>query len=568
MFGLDAQNYLVNPSTGLKLQGVMADEDGNIANGPIGDLFIDPSMVVPAAASSEVQLIGNLNADSDAQGSILETGSLLAAASGDDLLVELSGQNGLGLGLYPGDMVNLNGQIGGTDIASETFEVTAATTLDDLVAWLDTQAPGQLDFAVADATSTTPGALQVTSTVDVEGLGLFVSNRSNFNQNFSFASSIAAGVHTTADASANYGQLRGYADVTDALADLYGSGGTQLGLDLAGGSTTLEIRGDAGAGEVSTSLTVDDTTTLGDLTAAIQQGFALNTTPVTVNQEGRIVVTSEVGLDSAITSIGISEVGVENPTVAAALGFGTTQQARDQQSYSVSTTVYDSLGSEHTINFSFVKVPDQNEWIWEAEMEGGETITGGGSGRMSFDENGAITAFTYDEGAPGIAIEPEEAGAEGAEPMLLTVDFGSIGGLNGLTQFDGTGQLKSLANGFQAGSLVDFEIDQSGIIAGRFSNDTIRNIGRIAIAQFNNPAGLMREANNTYSTSGNSGDAVSVFAGEGSGVTLNPGALETSNVDLAQEFTRMVVAQRSFQANSRVVTTGDTLMQELVNLVR
>jgi len=78
----------------------------------------------------------------------------------------------------------------------------------------------------------------------------------------------------------------------------------------------------------------------------------------------------------------------------------------------------------------------------------------------------------------------------------------------------------------------------------------------------------MRQANNTYSVSGNSGDPLTMFAGDGNGVTLTPGALETSNVDLALEFTKLVVAQRSFQANSRMVTTADTLMQELVNLVR
>ncbi|MDV7397358.1 flagellar hook-basal body complex protein, partial [Arthrospira platensis SPKY1] len=100
-----------------------------------------------------------------------------------------------------------------------------------------------------------------------------------------------------------------------------------------------------------------------------------------------------------------------------------------------------------------------------------------------------------------------------------------------------------------AGSLVDFEIDKSGLIVGRFSNDTMRDIGRIILAQFNNEGGLVREANNTYSLSGNSGDAMFAFAGEGNGVSLNPGALETSNVDLAQEFTRLVVAQRAFQAN-------------------
>ena len=234
----------------------------------------------------------------------------------------------------------------------------------------------------------------------------------------------------------------------------------------------------------------------------------------------------------------------------------------------MSTSVYDSLGGQHTITFSFQKVPGENEWIWESEMEGGETITEGGSGRMRFDDSGAISNFSYDNDASGLTFRPQDASEEGAQLVTLVVDYGDIGGLNGLTQFEGSGSLKSMADGYNSGSLVDFEIDQSGLIVGRFSNDTMRDIGQIALAQFNNESGMVREANNTYSLSGNSGDPMMVFAGGESGVSLSPGALETSNVDLATEFTRMVVAQRAFQANSRVVTTADTLMQELVNLVR
>ena len=105
------------------------------------------------------------------------------------------------------------------------------------------------------------------------------------------------------------------------------------------------------------------------------------------------------------------------------------------------------------------------------------------------------------------------------------------------------------------------------MITGIFSNDTMQAIAQIGLASFSNPDGLTRDANNTYRRSGNSGQAVEMFAGSG-GVTLVPGALETSNVDLAKEFTNLVVAQRAFQANSRVITTADQVMQELVNLVR
>jgi flagellar hook protein FlgE len=234
----------------------------------------------------------------------------------------------------------------------------------------------------------------------------------------------------------------------------------------------------------------------------------------------------------------------------------------------MATTTYDSLGGEHTVNFEFEKVPGQNEWIWNAAMEGGESIVGGGSGRMRFNESGAISSFSFSDGSAGLEFRPQGTNEEGASNVMLNLDYGDIGALNGLTQFEGTGTLKSVADGYGTGTLVDFNIDQSGLITGVFSNDTSQAIAQIALATFSNRDGLTREANNTYRRSGNSGEAMEIFAGAGNGISLVTGALETSNVDLAREFTNLVVAQRAFQANSRVVTTADQVMQELVNLVR
>ncbi len=570
VFGLDADNFLVNPSTGLKLQGVMAAADGSIGNGPIGDLFIDPSMVVPAEASTAVQLIGNLDADADARGSVLETGALLVAADASDLLVALSGQRNGSLGLFAGDIISFNGRAGGTNIASSNFVVTSSSTLQDLLAWMNSH-DANLNFSMT-ADPTKPGAVEVSNATgsEVTGLSLSVSGRTNFNTNFLFPGNIATGATaTTADVSDNSGQLRGFATASANLVDLFTANGTRLGLDLSGGSTSLLIGGDRGGSEVAGNvLTVDATTTVADLMAAIQQTFAINSNPVALNDQGRIVVRGEVGTASAVGMISIEEMNTNNNTVSSAFFFNTLQQARDQRTYAVSTTVYDSLGGRHTVTFDFQKVPGQNEWIWQAILEGGEEILEGGSGRIRFNDRGAVSNFSYDNGASNLVFRPQSIGQEGAQLVTLNIDYGDIGGLNGLTQFEGTGRLMSIADGYMAGSLVDFEIDKSGLVVGRFSNDTMRDIGRIVLAQFNNDGGLVREANNTYSLSGNSGDAMFTFAGEGQGVSLTPGALETSNVDLAQEFTRLVVAQRSFQANSRVVTTGDTLMQELVNMVR
>ena len=116
--------------------------------------------------------------------------------------------------------------------------------------------------------------------------------------------------------------------------------------------------------------------------------------------------------------------------------------------------------------------------------------------------------------------------------------------------------------------LERFSIGQDGTVTGAFTNGVTLILGQIALADFNNPAGLIRSGDNMYAVSSNSGSPVLGFSGEGSQSVITSGALEMSNVDLAQEFTSMITAQRGFQSNARVITTADEMLQELVSLKR
>lgn len=560
VFGLDSENQMVNPTTGLRVQGLMADATGNIVAGPLDDIFIDPALVVPAQPSTTVRLMGNLDSSSDAQGTVQRSTSFLAAAAGGDLLTTLSRANGTGMGLSVGEEIVVTGLVGNAPINAAAVTVTAGMTYQDLVTGLNAAlaaAGQQLTLSIgADGSLSAANA----GATDAEGLGINVGTGGSL---FAFAGTIAGG------ASVSSGRALSYADETDRLVDLFGADGAALNLDVAGGPVDLVVGGSVG-GDTAAGRTVpvDGTTTLADLMQEIQYGLGVTSTPVELDAQGRIVVRGEVGTANAIGDISISQAGAVNGALEGAFDFTPTQEATDQKSFSMSTTVYDSLGGEHTVSFSFEKVPGLNEWIWTAGMDGGEDILGGGSGRARFSESGAISSFTFDDGSSGLSFQPQATGQEGAANVTLAINYGDIGALNGLTQFEGTGTLKSVADGYGTGTLVDFNIDQSGLITGVFSNDTSQAIAQIALATFSNADGLTREANNTYRRSGNSGEAIEIFAGAGNGVSLVTGALETSNVDLAREFTNLVVAQRAFQANSRVVTTADQVMQELVNLVR
>ncbi|QIA26939.1 flagellar hook protein FlgE [Thermaerobacter sp. PB12/4term] len=212
--------------------------------------------------------------------------------------------------------------------------------------------------------------------------------------------------------------------------------------------------------------------------------------------------------------------------------------------------VYDSLGNSHTLIFTFTRT-GPNQWSWDAAAAA-DPVTSLGSGTLTFSSAGLLTA-----GSPGtVNFNPP-----GADPMTLTVDFA------GLTQYAGPSTAEATADGYPAGQLTSFSVDASGTITGTFSNGMTQPIAQVALAAFANPAGLLRDGN-LYWESNNSGVARIGEAGIGGRGSITPGALEMSNVDLSREFVDMIVTQRGFQANSRVITTSDEMLQELVNLKR
>jgi flagellar hook protein FlgE len=244
----------------------------------------------------------------------------------------------------------------------------------------------------------------------------------------------------------------------------------------------------------------------------------------------------------------------------------TNEQDRVANSRSWTSTsigVFDSLGNKHELKVWFWKT-DDNTWQWQVDFDAmGDDITPVGtySGTLAFDENGTMTSPGPND-LPTISFQPP-----GAAQVDITLNLGDSA--QGISQFasSSTAVLRD-QDGYTMGLLQNFSIDRTGVITGAFSNGTTQILGQIVLADFNNPSGLLRVGDNMYAGSGNSGSAVLGFALEGSQSFLTSGALEMSNVDLAQEFTSMIVAQRGFQANGRVITNSDEMLQEVVNLKR
>ncbi|MDC7122323.1 flagellar hook protein FlgE [Cellulomonas fimi] len=201
--------------------------------------------------------------------------------------------------------------------------------------------------------------------------------------------------------------------------------------------------------------------------------------------------------------------------------------------------VYDATGASRELELTFTK--SATGWSLTA-TDGTATVN---AGAMTFTAAGALTT-----------------------PTTVTVGGVAVD-LSTITGFSGIDSVKARTqNGQAAGVLQSFALGADGTITGAFSNGLKQTIGRLAIGSFTNPSGLEKAGGSLFRTSVNSGDAQVGAAGTGGRGTLAGGALEMSNVDLSSEFTSLIIAQRGFQANSRVITTSDEVLQELVNLKR
>ncbi len=250
-------------------------------------------------------------------------------------------------------------------------------------------------------------------------------------------------------------------------------------------------------------------------------------------------------------------------------------------SYTMTVNWFDATGQQHTGSLVMQRDLDaQNasagttapiEWrslftYNDPTIKDDTTGSGAGAGpipidmgTVSFDQYGMLAS----NGLNAASIKYTNGSAD----STLAFDPGQVGDVNGLTQFqtDSTA-LVSGQDGFAAGSLTGLSVDPSGIISGVFNNGQVRQLAQVAVANFDNPEGLVNTGNNLLQVGNNSGDAqigTAETAGRGS---IAEGNLEQSNVDLAQQFADLIVAQRGFQANARIITTSDQILQELIQL--
>jgi len=234
----------------------------------------------------------------------------------------------------------------------------------------------------------------------------------------------------------------------------------------------------------------------------------------------------------------------------------------DAFEHQTNITVFDSLSNSHQLKITFRHI-GSNEWEWIASLpDEPQYELVNNTGTLSFGTNGVATNAN-----PSVPIQFNPTGADTVS--IFPIFDGNGTPIEGVTQFAAPSTTSAESqDGYSMGTLQAFGFDTSGTLQGVYSNGLTRPLARLTIAVFSNPAGLQRGGRNNWLSTSNSGLArYAAPRTSGAGEILG-GSLEQSNVDPATEFSDLIIAQRSFQANSRIITAQDSILQEVVNLVR
>jgi flagellar hook protein FlgE len=231
--------------------------------------------------------------------------------------------------------------------------------------------------------------------------------------------------------------------------------------------------------------------------------------------------------------------------------------------------VYDSLGVQHNMTLTFTPSGTPNQWTVASSFTGAGTSTAtiaAGDNVVQFNSDGTLNsaATTFNTaGALSIAWDPTVSG--GTSPQPVNFNLGTNGTSSGLSQIGTSftiGQINQ--DGVQFGNFSGVTVNQNGVVTANYDNGLSRAIYILPIGSFSDPNGLQAQSGNTYTETADSGAPVLREAGTGSAGTIVPSSLEDSTVDIATEFSNLIVTQRAYEANSKIITTADQMLQTLI----
>jgi flagellar hook protein FlgE len=263
--------------------------------------------------------------------------------------------------------------------------------------------------------------------------------------------------------------------------------------------------------------------------------------------------------------IGIGSVTPASATTEFNISANLNSGAAMGTSFSSTTPVYDSLGTSHELTVNYTNT-GTNTWSYTVNMPAADT--GGSSsvvasGNLTFDSSGKLTSPTA-----SVAISIPSF-TDGAASMNLAWNLNGSSGTPTITQTNlASSTTATTQNGEASGTLTSYSVSTNGTIEGTFSNGQTSALGQVAVATFANTEGLLANGNNGYQGTSASGSPQVGIAGTGGRGVITGGSVESSNVDVATEFAKMIVAQQAYQANARSVTTMKTITDDTIQMMQ
>jgi flagellar hook protein FlgE len=610
-FGLDESGFITKPGNGLRLVGQIANDQGNIdTSQPPQPIQIDFNTLSAAIPTSTAKLGGNLS-----------TSTTPSAASSLNTLVTLFDASGQPLGLNSGDTIRIKSGsyntvppgVPVTLTASDVVTISPSTTLGDLAASLKTALRNLTGSTTLDVTVDPSGALNIKagpetlsdlsiSAFDINGsektqVGA-VFNDGDLDGDIDVAPNTASstGIFRQADATSSTEVFdsqgtprtvvttfaRDTRNVSAAgdtlLTGIFDDGDRSAG--FTAGTTSIVI---AAGSIIGATTTATDTlvqavgagTTLEDLRASLQTQLntIAGTADITVSlqPDGSFSVASPT---AAITDLRIQTdedaVNAGNPSTAGVITRLFNERNTGTSSATDGLTV--AAGSATETNTFHTSNSLLNSWTYQVVVPHNvDTPPSAATGHLVFKADGTFDNYGVDNNGnidssdPVIQFDPDgtDPANGGVDSLTMTFDF------SGVSQNSSTTTAAILSqDGSSVGRLENINIGPDGTITGVFSNGTTRTLAQVLTASFSNEGGLLRQGENLFQASSNSGDPILGTPGTLARGEIGSGQLELSNVDISQEFVSLILAQRAFQANARVITTGDQVLQELVNLIR
>ncbi|HBG26595.1 MAG: hypothetical protein A2Y10_16160 [Planctomycetes bacterium GWF2_41_51] len=562
-FAVDASSNLVDPTTGYIVQRIgSVGESDNFQIPGNSNIKVPYDVAMAAKQTSSIVLAGNLSSNAvlstaeinKIRSNITFTtndGTVATATTKISELDQFSGALSAGVLTFSGYKHD-GTALGASPTVDLTMAVDSTTTLGDVLTWLNTS---EGTAAVSEVQTVTLG----TAPNNVPDGGTFT---------LTYGGETTAAIDWDATAAEIKTALEALSTV--AVDDITVSGAMANGITF----TYANTLGDTGLITMDSSALTDGgvviTNSIAETTKGFQVQGVLGTDAIATLESGRLVITDAASGYSQ-TDFAMSYAGDGTLTLPT---YFEVSNVGGEEIKTVNITVYDSLGGKHVLSGAFVRTNTSNTWDFIlasitgdiAEMD----ITGLNDRRIrGIEFNESDGSYSGLNTTIGDNAELTVTFAHDIlNPQTITIDLGTAGQFNGLTQFSGNSTAVAREqNGYEAGSLSTVSVNNEGTLIGAFSNGIKKEIATIQIALFQNTSGLESIGGGYYAPSANSGEAVATQAMSGGAGSIHGSSLEKSNADVATEFVNMIQAQNGFQANARTIRVANEILRELTSLI-